>query len=613
MDRFGGKYNIVQIFFILGAGVLLAQVAYLQLFNANYRQKAESTTVSKETLYPSRGLIFDRNGTAMVVNTPRYEIHATYNKISPDLDTSKFCKILGISRSEFISRINKDWRQPMYSKSVPFPFLKNISAQRFAYIQEYLHEFEGFEPVERLVRSYPYSCGSHALGYISEVDREQLRDSSHAYALGDYIGVSGLEKTYESDLRGKKGIKLTMKDNVGRTTGPFKGGDLDIMPENGKDLITSIDLELQLYCEKLMENKTGSIVAIEPSTGEILAYVSAPYYNPNILSSNLEEGKQLGSLLKDTLKPFFDRCVMAKYPPASIFKPVMSLIAMEEGVANEYTSVYCPGFYKYESFTYGCHHHPYPSNIKLALQHSCNSYFFQLFRNTIEHYGYKNHDKGLDILNDYLADFGLGKPLGVDLPVESSGFIPTSQFYDQLYPEYEWKSTYIMSIGIGQGELQLTTLQMANLAATIANKGYFYTPHLLRGYMDVNKSLNSKYRVPHRINIDTAFYEPVIEGMERTVRAGTAYKAYNRDIVFCGKTGTSQNPSGEDHSVFFGFAPRKNPKIAVAVYIENAGFGGDVAAPIASLVVERYLQDSISRTFLEDRMLKVDLNSKTRS
>ncbi|MDX1684732.1 MAG: penicillin-binding protein 2 [Saprospiraceae bacterium] len=613
MEQFGDKYRIIQFVIILGAAVLLFQVASLQIFNPDYRQKAESTTVSKETLYPSRGLIFDRNGSALVVNSPRYELHVVYNKVSPDIDTTKLCRLLGITEEEFVRRLNKDWRKPMFSKSVPFPFIKNINARHFAMLQEYLHEFQGFFPVKRNVRGYPHSSACHALGYISEVDKDILADSAGSYTLGDYIGVAGLEKQYESDLRGKKGVRLTLKDNLGRTIGPFKEGELDIIPESGKDLIVSLDLDLQSYCEKLLANKKGSIVAIEPSSGEILAYVSAPYYDPNLMSSSLEREDQLESLLLDTLNPFFDRCIMAKYPPASIFKPVMALIAMEEGVANTQTSIYCPGFYKFENYTYGCRQHPYPYNMKVALQYSCNSYFFQIFRNTIEHYGYKNHDKGLDIMVDYLSDFGLGAELGIDHPNESTGFVPTSQFYDALYPEYEWKSTYIMSIGIGQGELQLTTLQMANLAAAIANRGYYITPHFLKGYMDVNKSVNEALLEKHEINIDTSFYPTIVEGMERTVRAGTAWRAYNRDVVLCGKTGTSQNPAGEDHSVFFGFAPMNDPQIAVAVYIENAGSGGAVAAPVGSLVVEKYLQDSIHRTYLEKQMLEVDLINKNRS
>jgi penicillin-binding protein 2 len=301
---------------------------------------------------------------------------------------------------------------------------------------------------------------------------------------------------------------------------------------------------------------------------------------------------------------------MAKYPPASIFKTIMGLVAMEEGVANQYTSQYCPGYYKYESFTYGCRSHPHPKNIKLALQHSCNSYFFQVFRNTIEQYGFKNHDKGLDILVDFLSDFGLGRSLGIDIPGESAGFVPSSQFYDELYPNNEWKSTYIMSIGIGQGELQLTTLQMANLAAIIANRGYYRTPHFLKGYMDVNKSIDPDLVKKHSVDIESSLFDIIVDGMERTVRKGTAYRAYLPGIPFCGKTGTSQNPSGDDHSVFFGFAPMDNPKIAVAVYIENAGSGGAVAAPMGSLVVEKYLKGDIERNYLEERMLSVNLRNK---
>lgn len=613
MERRDSKYQTIQAIFVLGAMVLLSQIAQLQLFNSDYGRKAETTTVGKQVLYPSRGLIFDRNGRALVVNAPRYDIMVTYDQISPDLDTVKMCSLLDISLADFKRRIEQDWSLPMYSKSVPFTFMKNLSAQRFATFQEYMHEFEGFYPVDRNVRQYPFPSACHALGFIGEVDDDILRDSTGTYTLGDYIGVSGLEKKYEPVLRGKKGVNLIMKDNVGRVTGPFRDGALDVAPENGSDIITTLDLELQRYCESLMPNISGSIVALDPKSGEILSYVSAPFYDPNIMSSSKETEDRLQELLVDTLKPFFDRCIMAKYPPASIFKPIMGLIALDQGVANIYTSQYCPGYYKYEDFTYGCHHHPQPKNIKIALQHSCNSYFFQVFRNTIEHFGYKNHDKGLDVLVDYLEEFGLGHPLGIDIPSESAGFIPTSEFYDQLYPEYEWKSTYIMSIGIGQGELQLTTLQMANLSAAIANKGYYYTPHLIKGFMDMNKAIDEVYLEPNVITIDTSLYAPIIEGMERTVRQGTAYKAYNRDITFCGKTGTSQNPFGEDHSVFFGFAPMDDPQIAIAVYIENAGFGGDIAAPIASLVVEKYLRGEVNRSRLEERMRQMDLRKRNQS
>jgi len=606
------KYYIIRGFFFLGGVVLLWQVANIQLFSPRYRQKAETTTITKEVMYPSRGLIFDRNGSALVVNVPRYEIKCIYNKVSSKMDAEKLCSLLNISKADFDDRMDKNWSLPMYSKNAPFTFIKNIPATQFATIQEHLHEFPGFYSVQRNVRQYPQPVACHSLGYISEVDEKLLRDSTD-YVLGDYIGVSGLEKQYESILRGKKGIRLILKDNLGRSIGKFNEGALDVSPMNGSDIVVSLDLSLQQYTEELMSTLIGSVVVLEPKTGEILSMVSSPYYDPNIMTSSMGAQGKLQSLLTDTLKPFFDRSIMAKYPPASIFKPIMALVSYSERTADPNTSLYCPGYYTYEGFTYGCRKHPYPYNIGIALQFSCNSYFFQLFRNTIEHHGFKNHDKGLDILVDYLHEFGLGKPLGVDLPAEVSGFVPTSQYYDRLYKEYDWKSTYIMSIGIGQGELQLSTVQMANLAAIIGNRGSYITPHLIKGFMDVDKELKPEYHIAQKVDIDSEYYDPIVKGMESTVSRGTATRAYIPGISLCGKTGTSQNPNGEDHSVFFGFAPRDNPQIAIAVYIENAGSGGAVAAPLASLIVEKYLTDTVQRVFLEEKIKKIDMHNRPQS
>lgn len=606
------RYHIIQVFFWIGSLVLLVQVATIQLFSPKYRQKAETTTISKEVLYPSRGLIFDRNGKALVVNVPKYELRCIYNNISSSLDTAKFCSLLGLTKSDFISRIEKDWSSPMYSKSTPFLFLRNISVEHYATLQEHMHEFKGFYAVERYARRYPEGIAAHAIGYVGEVDDNILSDST-LYSLGDFIGKSGLEKKYEVNLRGQKGLRLTMKDNLGRTIGKFNDGTLDITPINGSDIITSLDSDLQRYAEKMMSKLVGSVVALDPSSGEVLAMVSSPYYDPNIMTQTAGRDSMLRSLFEDKLNPFFDRSIMAKYPPASIFKPVMGLIAMNENVAASNTSFYCPGYYSYEGFQYGCRSHPRPYNIDIALRYSCNSYFFQLFRNTIEHHGYKNHDKGLDILVDYLYEFGLGKTLGVDLPGEARGFVPTSRFYDQMYSQYQWKSTYIMSIGIGQGELQLTTLQMANLAAIIANKGYFITPHLIKGFMDLNKQLDPEFTTPKRVDIRPELFPPIIDGMENTVKIGTANRAYIPDISVCGKTGTSQNPQGEDHSVFFAFAPKENPQIAVAVYIESAGSGGAVAAPLGGLIIEKFLKGEVERLWLEEQLTKIDLQSKLKS
>ena len=378
-------------------------------------------------------------------------------------------------------------------------------------------------------------------------------------------------------------------------------------------MMLSIDVELQKYGEELMKHKVGSIVAIEPSSGEILAAVSSPNFDPNLFSFNPNRGRDYAYLLKDTLKPLFDRSASAIYPPGSIFKPILALIAMQEGVLNENTPHACTGAYYYKNVSYGCHRHPSPYNLSVALQHSCNSYFIETFRDLIEIKGFDKPKIGLDLLSKYLGKFGLGKPLESDLSTENGGFIPTSDYYSRLYKTDNWRSTYIISVGIGQGELQLTTLQMANLAAILANQGHYYAPHLIKQFSKTNQTIPERFRTKIEIPIHKKYYEPVINGMELAVSSGTATLAYNPEISICGKTGTSQNPHGEDHSVFFAFAPKINPKIAIAVYVENAGWGGAIAAPIASLIIEKYLKGKIARIELEEKMKKKDLIKKDKT
>ena len=391
--------------------------------------------------------------------------------------------------------------------------------------------------------------------------------------------------------------------------GPYLKGSLNKDAKSGLDVQVAIDIELQKYGDSLLQNKVGSIVAIEPSTGEILAMNTSPTFDPNLLSINQNRGKTYANLLSDTLKPFFDRSSQAVYPPGSIFKPILALIALQEGVINENTPHACAGAYYYKSFSYGCHTHPAPYKLSVALQHSCNSYFFQTFRDVIDQAGSSKPSIGLDKMVKYMTEFGLGRPLYTDVDGEKAGFIPTSDFYTRLYKTNQWRSTYIISVGIGQGELQLTTIQMANLAAIIANKGYYYIPHLVRGFNAPNVFIPEEFRVKNIVPIDQKYFTPVIDGMELAVSAGTATMAYHPELEICGKTGTSQNSRGKDHSVFFAFAPKNNPKIAIAVYVENAGWGGSVAAPIASLLIEKYLKGEVKRKELESRMKKLDLIS----
>ncbi|MBK9726805.1 MAG: penicillin-binding protein 2 [Saprospiraceae bacterium] len=604
------RFRIVKIFMILCASILVITLAKIQLFNPYYSNKASSTTLNQNTIYPSRGLFYDRNGKLLVINYPTYDLYVTYKEVSKEMDTALFCQLLNIPMSSFQENLEKDWRSGKYSKSVPFVFLKSIPPEVFLPFQENVFRFPGFEGLLRSIREYPEPHGANFLGYISEVTKEEIERSEGIYKLGDYIGTSGLEKFYEEIIRGVNGVEFVLKDNLGREVGQFDFGKLDRKAVSGLDAQLSIDIELQKFGDSLMLNKVGGIVAIEPETGEILCQITSPTYNPNLLSIHNNRGVAYAYLLRDSLKPLFDRSSNAKYPPGSIFKPILALIAMQEGVINENTAHTCTGAYYYKNLSYGCHHHPSPYKLSVALQHSCNSYFFQTFRDLIEIKGFNKPQFGLDLLVKYLGDFGLGKPLYTDVATESGGYIPTSEYYTRLYKTDQWRSTYFISVGIGQGELQLSTIQMANLAAILANRGFFYTPHLVKAFSGNQNQIQEKFRIQNKVPIDQKYFEPVIEGMELAIQAGTASLAFNPEIATCGKTGTSQNPHGEDHSVFFAFAPKDKPKIAIAVYIENAGWGGTVAAPIASLMIEKYLKRKISRPDLQERMMRKDLITK---
>ncbi|MEM1122481.1 MAG: penicillin-binding protein 2 [Bacteroidota bacterium] len=617
-DRFSNRYVNILAVFLVGTLVLLAKAAHLQLVDDTYRVKGNNIAVDEITTYPSRGFITDRNGKIIVYNNAMYDLMVTYKQIDPKMDTLKFCRLLDISKTTFIKNLDKNWRSGRYSKRKPFVFLKTISAQRYTKIQEHLYEFPGFFTRLRNVRGYPYPNAAHVIGYLGEVNRKQIEQSDGVYGLGDYVGQSGLELQYERELRGEKGVKFMLKDKFGREVEAYDGGGSDISPVSGKNLVTSLDIDLQVYCERLMENKRGSIVAIEPETGEILTMLSAPSYNPNLLVVGPNRGRNYNRILNDSLLPFFDRSVMAKYPPGSIFKTIVGLVALEEEIVTPDYAVNCPGYYqpgKANSRKFGCHAHERRVDLQKAIQHSCNSYFFRTFRDIVDQYGESIPQKGLSVFNDYLTAFGVGQPLEIDYPREKKGNNPDPKYYDRLYKnDGGWTSGKIMSVGIGQGEVEMTTLQMANLAAIIGNRGSYRLPHLAKQFQGPETSYPApdKYRKIQQVPINKAHFQPIIEGMA-AVTSGTAKQAKISDITLCGKTGTSQN-AGKDHSIFFAFAPKENPKIALAVYIENGGFGGTYAAPIASLVVEKYLKDSIrskARQRLEEKMLTANLVNPT--
>jgi len=614
MDRFAGRQNIIIGFFCVCALLLIYKSAELQIFESKYSEQARRTTLDKRINYPSRGLIYDRNDNLLVANTPIYDIKATYNKVDPKMDTAVFCELLEIPVDTFSVLLDKNWKSRRYHKSVPFRFLSKVRPEVFAKFQERMFEFPGFYPVTRNIRTYPHENAAHTLGYLGEVDQRTIDRSEGKYEAGDFLGVSGIEKSYDKLLRGSKGLNYLLKDNLGRDVGSYESGALDSSAVSGNDINISLDLALQEYGELLMNNKRGAIVALEPSTGEVLTMISAPTYDPNILKMDINRGTAFNDLLSDTInKPMLDRSVLSKYPPGSIFKPIFALVAMQMGITEANRTIYCDGSYEVgkRGFSQGCRDHPTPYNVGIALQWSCNSYFYQLMKECILLNGYDNPGAGLDTLVSYLSDFGLGMKTGLDYNYENEGFIPDSKYYDRLYRDVVngWKWSYILSLGIGQGELELTTLQMANLATIIANRGHYYKPHLLRAIYGDKQSIPAEYLQRRNTRIDPQHYEPVIEGMEKVISQGTAKAAYVPGLAICGKTGTSQNQRKVSHSVFFGFAPKDNPKIAIAVYVENAGSGGAIAAPIAGLMMEKYLKGEVAtnRIWLEEAMVTRNL------
>lgn len=614
-EQYKDRQYVILIVFGLATLVLLFRAFQLQVLDDTFRGRADAVAISKQTVYPGRGLIYDRKGKLLINNAPVYDLMVIYNQVRPGMDTAKFCQLLGIDKASFIQRLNKDFKKDKrFSRIKPFIFMDKIPPVAYARLQESLYEFPGFFAQIRNIRSYPVNHAAHLLGYITEVDEGDIKKSAGDYVLGDYIGASGLEQAYEKELRGRKGINFVLKDNLGRDVGKFQDGKRDTIPKSGLDLISSIDIDLQAYAETLMVNKIGAIVAIEPKTGEILAFLSAPTYNPNMMVIDQDRGNLYMQLQNDKSKPLFNRAIMAEYPPGSTFKATVGLIGMQMGVITPETGFPCAGYYVNGGRDVRkCRGHSHPSNISIALQWSCNTYFFRTFKEIVDKYGYYNSAQGLDTMAHYMNTFGLGKKLGVDFPGEKTGNIPTSKTYNKMYPKDKggWRSPTVISLGIGQGEIQLTTLQMANVAAIIANRGYYYIPHFVKGFKDGEQILPplERFRKRIRLPIRSYYFPSVVEGMARVVAAGTAGSSKIPDIPIAGKTGTVQNPHGEDHATFIGFGPVDDPKIAIAVYVENSGGGGKFAAPIASLIMEKYLRGNISeaRKFREKKVIETNL------
>ena len=604
------KVFIVQIVVVIAILVLVANLFYLQIVKGDsFLSKASSNTVQRVPQYPSRGLVYDRNGKLLLYNNAIYDLMATYNQVDPKMDTTLFCSILGITKDQFKVYLDKDWKRREFAKHKPFFFMRKITSDQYAVLQEHLYKFPGFFAQLRNVRGYAYKVGAPIFGYISEVSDKHI-EASPRYTMGDYIGINGIESAYEHILRGEKGVKYVVKDNLGIIKGSYLEGERDTAAVSGKNLMLSIDIDLQAYAEDLMANKIGSVVAIEPKSGEILTFVSSPTFDPGKLTLARGRNKAFEEISADKNNPFFNRALQAQYPPGSVFKPILSLIALQDGIINKDRSVSCNYGYRYKSLHVGCHTHTLAYNVQEAIKHSCNAYYCQIFREIVDQYGFKYPYRGLDTLVSRLSEFNLGRPIRTDIGNSKAGLVPNSKYYDKMYPKNKgsWKSPTIISLGIGQGEYLFTPLQMANMTAAIANKGVYYTPHVLKKYLS-NETIDSTFIQRNDINIDERHFDVVIDGMERVVQGGTARSAQTPGIDICGKTGTSQNPHGKDHSVFIAFAPKDKPEIAIAVFVENGGYGSTYAAPIASLVIEKYLNDTISdvRKYTENRILNAVL------
>ena len=581
---------------ILIGVVFLVRLFYLQVINDSFRLSAENNVLRFVTVYPERGLLFDRNGKLLVLNTPSYDLMAIPKKIAP-FDTNLLCEKIHISKQDLKTQLQKAKRYSRYKASA---IVKMLTSEEYSYIGEHLYEFPGFFLQKRLVCSYTDSIAPHLLGYIQEISGEDLKRHPD-YGRESYVGKTGVEKSYDSILRGKKGVRIYQVDVHNRIQGHFADGLYDTIPQRGKNLTLTIDKDLQKYAERLLRGKRGSIVALIPKTGEVLVFASSPTYNPNLLMKR-NHRTYYHQLIINPDKPLFNRALSAKYPPGSTFKVANALVGLKFGLLTPNTYYSCNYGYTAGGLHVGCHGHKSPLNLKESIMISCNAYYCNVFRSILEHNGNLSVEQSYKKWRSAITSFGFAHTLGVDLPNESSGFIPNTFYYDRYYGKGHWSGLTIISMAIGQGEVLATPIQLANFATTVANRGYYKIPHVVKRIE--NEKIDKKYTIPHYTHIDTSYYEDVIEGMYLAVNGpagATAHIAHIDSLDVCGKTGTAQNPHGENHSVFMAFAPRKKPKIAIAVIIENGGYGSSIAAPIASLVIEKYINDTIAskRKYLE--------------
>lgn len=596
-----GRREIVQLVFVLVGIVFIVKLFFVQVLDNKYAELADGNAILREVEYPFRGLIYDRNNKLIVYNTPEFDIQVVIKDVH-NFDSAKFCTVFKLSREELRARFKEMKARKEYSPFKPTLFLNQLSNIDFARVQDHLDEFPGFYIQARTTRAYQSPTLANALGYVSEISKENLaRDASGIYKQGDYVGQSGIEAFYEEQLRGKRGVRFKLRNVKGIEKGSFKNGEYDTLSIPGANLYTGIDINLQQYGEFLMQGKAGSIVAIEPSSGEILSLVSGPSYDPSLLT-----GKNYSSNFKlistDSLKPLFNRPLMAQYRPGSIFKIAQAMTALQEKVITPDTRIRC------DRSIINCHGEHTNEDLRGAIANSCNPYFHNVLRRMLNkgvvNDPFEDTRVGLEEWNNHIMSFGFGKRLGIDLPNEKDGLIPTPAYYDRAYRNRPWKFSNIYSIAIGEGENLVVPIQMANFAATIANRGYYYTPHLVKAIGENGKPL-PQYSERHYTTIDSSYFVIAVDAMQEVVESGTGqYRAKLANVIVCGKTGTVENnPPLFDHSVFIAFAPRDNPKIAISVYVEDAGQGARAAASIASLMIEKYLFGGTKRPHIEQYVL----------
>ena len=598
--NYSNRKFIIGGFFCLIGIIFVIRLFSIQVIDDTYKTSSENNIIRKQTEYPGRGLIYDRNGELLVYNEAAYDLMVTPREIKT-LDTTLLCEILKIDKSDVAKRLTKCRRYSSYKASI---FMKQISTETYATLSEKMFELPGFYVQSRTLRKYPKKIGAHLLGYVGEVNKHIIQKNEY-YKEGDYIGITGIEKAYEKQIRGEKGMQLLLKDVHNNIKGSFQNGKFDVPAIKGKNITTTIDLQLQAYGEALMQGKRGSIVAIEPSSGEILCLISAPSYDPNLLVGRKRTSNYI-LLDEDSInKPLYNRAALAQYPPGSTFKLVNALIGLQEKTIYGGSKYKCHGGFDFgvENRKMGCHEHRSPLNLKEAIATSCNAYFCYVYKGIIEKHS--SVYEGYDTWHKYVSSFGLGNWLNNDLPTGKKGFLPSSNYYDKMYKKGGWKALTNISLAIGQDALLTTPIQMANMTAAIANKGFYFTPHVVKEIE--GDTIPSRFLKPNQTMIDSEHFDLVIRGMQEVIddtELGTSNAAKMQNISVCGKTGTAENPHGEDHSIFIAFAPKENPQIALAVYVENGGWGSTWAVPIGSLMLEEYLTDNIKRLKLEKSIIE---------